>query len=244
MRPACRSPHRGRLLLAVTVALSAGPATAEPWRELWAGVDASAHVWLFYSGVTVAPNAGLFENGLRLRAATGYGGYTYFGERRGEAVIFNATTGYAEAMIGYLQRYGPLTAKAFVGFTAIKHEVEPLDPENPVQGQKYGPKIATEFWLNMGPSAWGQLDASWTSAHSTAAARTRVGYRIYGDISLGVEGAFNSNDMGEDVRGGGFVRWAWTGGELSLAGGFAGRYIDASSELSDPYATVNWLTQF
>jgi len=211
---------------------------------MWAGADASAHVWLLYSGVTVSPNGGLFEDGLRLRVATGYGGYVYTGERRGEGVQFNATTAYADALVGYLKRYGPLTAKGFIGVSLIKHTVEPLDPENPVQGEELGPKVATEFWLDMGPSAWGQLDASWTSAHHTTAARSRIGYRVYGDVSLGLEGAFNSNDMGEDVRGGAFARWAWSGGELSIASGFSGRFIDASTSLKDPYATINWLTQF
>ena len=87
------------------------------------------------------------------------------------SIAFTAETAFAEALVGYLKRFGPLTAKAFVGIAAIEHDIAPLDPENPVQGQELGPKLAAEFWLNMGASAWSSLDLSWTSAHQTAAAR-------------------------------------------------------------------------
>ena len=159
----------------------------------------TSHVWLIYSGATVAPQANIFEDGLRLRVAGGSGGYTYTGERRGELVGFTAETAFAEALVGYLKRFGPLTAKAFVGIAAIEHSVTPLDPENPVQGQELGPKLVTELWLNMGNSAWSSLDVSWTSAHQTAAARSRTGYRVFGDVSLGIEGGLNANDLGEDA---------------------------------------------
>jgi hypothetical protein len=113
-----------------------------------------------------------------------------------------------------------------------------------VQGQAFGPKLAAEFWLNMGTSAWSSIDLSWTSAHQTSAARMRTAYRVYGDISLGLEGGLNANDLGEDVRAGLFGRYAWNGGEVSLAAGFAGRFLEEAQSLQDPYATVNLLTQF
>ena len=73
---------------------------------------------------------------------------------RGQLTSFNAETAFAEALVGYLKRLGPLTAKAFVGVAAIEHDIEPFDPENPVQGQEFGPKLVTELWVNMGASAW------------------------------------------------------------------------------------------
>ena len=223
---------------------TADPATPPGWREIWSGADVSGHVWLLYSGATVAPHSNIFEDGLRLRVAGGYGGYTYVGERRAQLVSFTAETAFAEALVGYLKRFGPLTAKAFVGVAAIEHDIAPFDPENPVQGQAFGPKLAAEFWLNMGASAWSSVDLSWTSAHQTSAARMRTGYRVYGDISLGLEAGLNANDLGEDARVGLFGRYAWNGGEFSLAGGFAGRFLEEAQSLQDPYATVNVLTQF
>ena len=214
------------------------------WVEIWAGADASAQTWLVFSGLTVAPYSNVYEDGLRLRVSGGYGGYTYTGERRSELHVFTARTSYAEALAGYLKRLGPVTAKAFVGITAIEHEIAPYDPDNPVQGQEIGPKVAAELWLNMGPSAWGQLDASWTSAHNTSSARFRTGYRIWRDTSIGIEGALHANDLGEDLRGGLFTRFAWNGGEFSIAGGYSGRFLEEAKQLQDPYATATLLLQF
>jgi hypothetical protein len=233
------------LALAMSSVLAIAEEPYQPgWREVWSGADATSHVWLVYSGATVAPHANIFEDGLRLRVAGGTGGYSYTGERRGELVAFTAKTAFAEALVGYLKRFGPLTAKAFVGIAGIEHDITPLDPENPVQGQELGPKLATELWLNMGASAWSSLDVSWTSAHQTSAARSRTGYRVFDDVSLGIEGGLNANDLGEDARAGLFARYAWNGGEFSLAGGFSGRFLDEAESLRDPYVTVNLLTQF
>jgi hypothetical protein len=225
------------------------PARADPpspygWREAWAGADVSNHVWLLYSGATVAPYSDMFSDGLRLRAAAGYGEYSYTGERLAMVQTFEAQTAFTEALVGYLKRMGPLTAKAFVGVAAIRHDIHPFDPENPVQGQEFGPKGVVELWLNIGDSAWASLDAGWTSAHQTYAGRMRSGYRVYRDISLGVEARINGNALDKDARGGLFVRYAWTGGEVSLAGGLAGRFFEDANDMRDPYATANWLVQF
>lgn len=98
------------------------PAAADPpeaygWREVWAGADVSNHVWLAYSGATIAPYSDMFSDGLRLRTATGFGEYSYTGERNAKEQSFSAQTGFADAPVGYLGRSGPLTAKAFVGIS-------------------------------------------------------------------------------------------------------------------------------
>ena len=61
---------------------------------------------------------------------------------------------------------------------------------------------------------------------------------------LGSKRASTPTDLGEDARAGLFARYAWDGGEVSLASGFSGRFLDDAQSLQDPYATVNWLTQF
>lgn len=232
------------LLLTAPQAALADPETEYGSTEIWTGADVSSHVWLLYSGATVSPYGHIYSDGLRLRIAGGYGRYSYVGKRLSDMQAFNAETSYAEALVGYQQRFGELTAKGFVGVAAIEHDIAPFDPENAVQGQEIGPKIAAELWLNVGASGWSSLDLSWTSAHNTSAARLRAGYRIIGDVSLGLEGGVNATDFGEDARGGAFVRYAWNGGEISLSGGFAGRFLEEASTLRDPYATASWLTQF
>jgi Cellulose biosynthesis protein BcsS len=143
-----------------------------------------------------------------------------------------------------LKRLGPLTAKAFIGASAIEHDVRPLDPENPVQGVAYGPKAVVEPWLNMGSAAWSSLDVNWTSAHQTYAGRARAGYRLFDDVSVGAEARIDGNELDKDARGGLFVRYAWTGGEVSLAGGVSGRFLEDARDMTDPYATLTWLVQY
>jgi hypothetical protein len=54
------------------------------------------------------------------------------------------------------------------------------------------------------------------------------------------------NTSGElsESRGGAFLRYEWDGGEISAAGGLSGDFSGVASGEADPYATVNWITQF
>lgn len=247
----------------------AGDGATEPsvgWREVWAGVDATESTWLAYSGSTIAPFGGIHDPGLRLRFVGGYGQYTYSGRRHDPSRPtgwrlrhFEAETAFSDALIGYLWRLGPLTTKGFVGAAGIGHAITPRDPDNIVDGLEWGAKAALELWLNLGDDAWASLDASYTTAHATYAARARLGYRVLPTLSVGLEAGFNGNAVGNDGflssrvtdgpyqpidyqngRGGAFVRYEWYGGELSLSAGVSG---DIASPTT-PYATLNWLIQF
>jgi hypothetical protein len=238
---------RGTAAAAVLLLLTSPSAHADPqhgWRELWAGADASSKVWLLYGGVTVAPYSDMYSDGVRLRLGTGVGAYRYTGDRGAVTTSFRAETAFADVLVGYLKRLGPLTAKAFVGAAAIEHDVRPFDPDNPVQGLAYGPKAVAELWLNMGSAAWSSLDVNWTSAHQTYAGRARAGYRLFDDVSVGAEARVNGNALDKDARGGLFVRYAWTGGEVSLAGGVSARVLEDARDMTDPYATLTWLAQY
>jgi hypothetical protein len=255
----------GPAAVAIIALLSTGlPAVAdEPpvhrWREVWAGADVSADVWLLYSGVTIAPWSHIHGEGWRVRAVGGYGRYRYEGDRSpapGQAAArrtsFDAETAFADLLVGYLMRFGPLTAKSFVGASVIGHDIQPFDEDNLVIGDDIGVKSVVELWLNIGNDAWGSLDVTWSSAHETRSARTRIGYRVQPMLSIGLEGGLNIDAQGdcdlglkkteackeqldhlplgeaEDVslldyaRVGTFVRYEWAGGEVSLSGGALG----------------------
>lgn len=268
-------------LIAAAAALAPLPATAdqkpESGRQAWVGADVASNVWLLYSGVTLAPWSGIHDPGLRFRAAGGYGGYSYDRDadvtpdprRRPRATHLTAQTYFADILVGYLARYGELTAKGFVGAAIISHEISPKDEETVAIGEEVGIKGVVELWLNMGERGWGSLDLSWTSAHNTRTARTRLGYRVWPKLSLGLEGGLNLDSQGECrmqgpgvsgclrdptddgraelldyARAGVFARYEWGTGEASLGVGVLGDSLgDDGTELS-PYATVNWLTQF
>ncbi|HEX2839787.1 cellulose biosynthesis protein BcsS [Hyphomicrobium sp.] len=174
-----------------------------PGREVWAGADVSTHVWLVYSGVTLAPFGGIYDDGLRFRAAGGYGEYSYTDKVPGadpafsRGIQFHAQTYYADLLIGYAKRWGDLTAKGFVGASIISHEISPLDSETIAIGDEVGVKGVIELWLNIGERGWGSLDLAWSSAHSTRTARARLGYRMWPKLSVGLEAGINVDSQGE-----------------------------------------------
>ncbi len=240
-----------------------------PWQELSAGVDIADNVWLLYSGVTLAPFGDVRQSGLRLRAGGGYGQYRYSGHRsgdpRGTDRQFLGRVSYAEALLGYQERFGPLTAKAFVGIAAIDHTIAPGDPIALggllAQGMDYGVKGVIELWLDIGRNAWSSLDLSWTSAHQTYAGRWRLGYRLAEPITLGIEAGVHGNalegseflpdgnrreQLKPSVRLGLFARYEWALSEVSVSAGLTRNawQLDDDVALEDGYATVNYLTRF
>ena len=268
--------------IATTTTFAPTSAFADPnaqpsgW-QVWAGADVSKNVWLVYSGVTVAPWSGMHDDGWRFRSAGGYGEYEYDSTVWDAAVPgsrqqkFNARTYYADVLIGYLKRFGELTAKGFVGASIISHDIEPLDEQALAFGEEVGVKGVIELWLNIGARGWGSLDLSWASAHDTRAARARLGYRIWPNLSLGIEGGVNvdsqaecrvdgsstspCNRLSEELdqadlldyaRGGIFARYEWGTGEVSVSAGALGDSFGNGGQGDEiaPYVTLNWLTQF
>lgn len=258
----------GGLLSACTIAIearAAEPVVTPLWRETWVGADATPHTWLLYSGTTVSPFSDMWSDGLRLRIAGGYGQYAYKGDRRypGQKastrdIAFKAQTSFTEGLAGYLWRLGPLTAKLFAGATMIGHNIAPDDPLAST-GTRIGPKAALELWLNLGTSAWASLDVTYTSAHTTYSANSRIGYRVLPTVSLGIEGGINGSagkteedcacgaaatgmldPAHRDVRAGGFARYEWFGGEASLSGGLSTDLVGRH----DPYLRANWIAQY
>lgn len=238
-------------------------ADAVPWREFWAGADVTENTELFYSGATLSPFGHIHDDGLRIRFTVGFGQYDYTGLRaipagpchpafgcrpENRRFNFDAITQYAEVLVGYLKRFGELTAKVFIGATYSNHSIVPVDPANRVQGADWGVKGGVELWINLGETAWTSLDAHYTTAHNTYAARSRFGYRIVPTLSLGPElginGHIQSHDNSDLVytrgRGGLFARYEWAGGEVSASGGLSAD-ID---EQTTPYVTVNWITRY
>ncbi|MDX2308925.1 MAG: cellulose biosynthesis protein BcsS [Hyphomicrobium sp.] len=257
----------------------AEPSKSHKWRETWAGVDASDSGWLIYSGVTLAPWSHIHEPGFRVRIAGGSGGYRYEGERYDadldDSVIrrFRATPWFTDVLVGYLERWGPLTAKAFAGVSGVGHAITPIDVENAVVGDDIGAKAVVELWLDIGNIGFASLDLSWSEAHRTRSARTRLGWRAVKGWSVGWEAwldldAQSDCELGWDdggacqqqftygdgeasileyTRAGIFLRTDWDGGEVSVSAGVSGGLFQggATGDIApEPYVTVNWIRQF
>ncbi len=126
----------------------------------------------------------------------------------------------------------------------ISHSPSAFDATSRVSGLEYGATGALEFWLNLGGQAWSSLDLSYTTAHETAAARWRAGWRVLPTLSVGPEARFDRNIEDGSARAGIFVRYDWFGGEVSAAAGIAGSTTGKLTDELAPYATLNMLTQF
>jgi len=232
--------------------------------EVWAGADGGSHNWLVYSGTTYAPWSDIHADGFRLRATGGYGGYSYSATLPGSQTPLKVRVvkTYGDVLAGYQMRVGELTAKAFVGWSMIDDVITV-----PAWGGRgthvdTGAKGAVELWLNMGPSAWGSLDANYTDTQQAWSVRSRVGYRVLPTVSLGAEGIFNALDRNGtiasspasaanlgDLRAGAFVRYEWFGGEISASGGVSSFQQSGTKSIDllrdpAPYGTVNWIMQF
>lgn len=221
----------------------------KPWLESWAGADASAQVWLIYSGATIAPFGNVWSDGWRLRIGGGYGQYDVtHGKTR-----YAARTMTTDLVAGYQMRFGNLTAKLFAGASHIGLEAVAKDGSRHISEPEIGFKTALELWLDIGDHAFASFDAAGTTAHASFSARVRYGYRIAPPLSLGPELVLNGNDtwagsdrnvlgraLHGDSRIGGFARFQWTGGEISASGGISGDI----SHPSRPYATITLSLQF
>lgn len=233
------------------------------WREVWGGADATKDVWLLYTGVTLAPlSKDIYSDGLRFRVNSGYGQYQYEGRtiacdllgtfKCGHKSEVNVT--YTDALIGYHLRLGELTAKAFTGASIISHDFGRHAATTPLQGVDVGATAGLEFWLNLGNDGWTSLDLQYTTAHDTGAARWRAGWRVIPSLSIGPEARIDTNTMQNAGRVGLFARYEWTGGEISVAGGLAQKICkyddvlcedeDGDDTETDPYVTINLLSQF
>lgn len=236
-------------------ALAASPEQADkpPATEVSAGGEIGGPTWSVYANTTVVLSGliagvpkSIREDGWRLKAGAGYWEYT----RRqtvwisgvGEQRVDRRRRGSSgDLLIGYQAGLGPLTLKVFAGaaYANERHLMDGVDEGSP--GQFAAARVLVESWLNLGPNAFAQLDAGWTSRLDAINARGRLGLRITPEISIGPElgywSAGRESGSGRDdlVRTGAFVRYEWAAGEVSLSGGVAD---------GDAYGTLNALLRF
>lgn len=232
------------------VAVSASPSSAQfahlppPFitgvAETWTGAEATRHAWSSYAGINWAPFGKLAQDGFRLRLTGGYGEYRYGGHVEGRTQAVNGSAAFADVLAGYQVGWGALTFKAFAGPTFEGHLLTPFDEANRVSGAATGAKGVAEGWINISPSLWGQVDASYATAHQSYNGRLRLGYRVTHGFSVGLEGGGFGNLASDNGRGGGFLRYQWLGGEISASGGVSG---DIAAP-RNPYGTLVYLTRF
>jgi hypothetical protein len=206
-------------------------------------------VWSAYSGASWAPFGSVREDGLRLRAVLGAGAY------RGGTVAFG------DVLVGYHKQLGPVTLKVLGGLTVA--EREPTEPTSTLAGAALGPKAMLETWWTIADQAWASADLSiaFPHLHTTEtgddpnrvdySGRIRLGWRLWPELSVGFEGGAGGplastlpttlqNGL---ARAGGFLRYEWAGGEVSISGGVVVGGDERGADLR-PFGTVSVLTRF
>lgn len=207
-----------------------------PQVEMWSGGEAFQHVRSVYGGATVAPFGSVQDEGFRLRAVLGYADY-------GAGIA-----AFGDLLIGYHVQLGPVTVKVFGGLTLTEHApgLDELFPA--LQGTEHGGKGVVEAWWSITDQAWASADLSFGSTHMDYGGRIRLGWRLWPELSAGLEagsGGTAEPDLERDTaRIGGFLRYEWATGEVSISGGWAAEGTWMDREGPAPFGTVSLLTRF
>jgi hypothetical protein len=198
---------------------------------MWAGGEGFDRIWSLYTGASLAPFGSVREDGLRLRAVAGYGDYG------------TGTVSFSDLLVGYHAQWGPVTLKVFAGLTAADHRSD--QPISLPQGFELGGKGVTEVWWNVTDGVWTSADLSWGSPQAIYSGRVRLGWRLWPELSTGLEGGSAGTVDHDTARLGGFLRYEWATGELSLSGGLAfdgpGSHWESPA---GPFGTLSILTRF
>jgi len=225
------------LVLCGAAAHSEEPEAAEPPPsiEVWSGGEAFRHVWSVYGGTTVAPFGGVRDDGFRLRGVLGYADY-------GKGV-----TAFGDLLIGYHKQLDAVTIKVFGGLTVAEHGSGLGELWLPPQGTEYGGKGVLEAWWHISDQAWASADLSFGSTHMDYGGRIRLGWRLWPELSVGLEGGSGGTaepDLRDTARIGGFLRYEWAAGEVSISGGWAAEGTWLERDGPAPFGTVSLLTRF
>lgn len=201
----------------------------EPRIDVFSGIEATANAASGYVGGSVTLGNSLYDPGVRLKAALGYGHYAYDGgialDGKPVAARIRGDHGFVEAALGYQFRLGPATVRPYLGVQNAAHLLSPADPRNPVRGHELGAKLALESWLDIGPRLWASLDGSYTTAFDEYRAFGRIGTRLTGRLAAGLEGGALGNRAYDEGRGGGFLELKLGKTAVTVSGGVSGDYL-------------------
>jgi hypothetical protein len=237
---------RVRRLGAIVIGLAlCGPAAqaeeaaeaAPPQFETWSGAQVFPRVWSVYGGVTWAPFGSVREDGFRVRGVSGYSNYG------------TGTAGFGDILLGYHKQLGSVTIKVFGGLTVVSDLPDPSEPWPALNGTEYGAKGVFESWWTISDQAWASLDLSVGSTHMDYGSRVRVGWRLWPELSAGLEGGAGGTAQPalehDTSRIGAFLRYEWASGEVSVSGGWAADGTWREREWpAGPFGTVAVLTRF
>lgn len=208
--------------------------------ETFSGVDYTSNQRGFYTGgVSSLLGSRLNLPGIKLRAVYGRGYYQYRSslQRGGQFVdvTFQGESEFYEAMIGYEFRLGKSIFKAYTGLIAETNHIDPLDPQNSLEGTDFGAKFLLEGWYEFDSGHWLSSYSAYSTGSEYYVAHTRYGLPLLdgisyiGAIDVGIEAGVFGNKEFDAVRFGGFSRHKTSFGELTFSAGISGDYEQPDS---------------
>jgi hypothetical protein len=171
-----------------------------PRAELYTGLDVASHGW-FYQWLegTQAPFGSTDSSGFRVRLF-GEAGQFHYPLDNGKTE--RETMFEGDFLIGYAFEQEHLEAEIYVGTAIIQGLLAIPDPENPVQGSAFGPKVVGEFkWTDQGALVAGE--ASYTTAFKSYSAKVQLGLEVFSKVYIGPEFIVMGDEMFNQWRVGG-----------------------------------------
>jgi hypothetical protein len=170
---------------------------------LYSGVDIVEDAHFFYSGGIMALNKDISRNGFLLQGFLGTGDYEYDSSSVPGGEV-DADLTMLRGMVGYQWFTPGIRVAGYVGVDWQDNDLNPKDPENPVEGSETGFLVSGEFeTVESKPFYLGAI-GQYSTAHDTYWSQARVGWR-FGNFVVGPEGIFMGNITYDAQRAGAFV---------------------------------------
>jgi hypothetical protein len=185
------------------------------------GVDVARLSYSGFTGVLIAPQGGVENSGLRAFILGEAGTYKYpldaTTKNKG-----NYTGG--EFLLGYGFEGVNYSVTLLAGANVVDHTLSQDDPDNSVQGTKYGAKGRLLAWINPTPQTLIASDADYSTAFRSYYARMKLGYDMTPNrgIFIGPEAAALGNERFDQWRVGAHITQMKFGKvQMDLSAGFA-----------------------
>ena len=205
----------------------------------FSGFDVSKDSYGGYLGTMIAPFKDLDTSGLRFYMLGEAGTYRY--PAGGEWIRGVYESG--DALAGYGFEGDNYSINLLAGLNAINHTLSAVDPENPVQGTRFGAKVRGDAWINPTPQTLTYGEAEYSTAFNTYYTKLKLGYDLSSgkQIFVGPEVAALGDNRFNQWRVGGHVTQVKVGPvQVDLSAGYARDSVVGSGA----YGTVEVSTNF
>lgn len=147
--------------------------------EPYFGIDVAPGWFFGHSGATFAPYGNLDTSGFRVWVFGEAGTYRYFPDPASSQKI-RGTEEAGELMFGYGFVGENYEFSLFAGANVENDNLSEPDPENPVQGTKFGAKVRADLWMNPTPRTLVAGEAEYSTAFKTYHTKGKLGYDLFG----------------------------------------------------------------